>query len=392
MHPKDYLFPILRSYISGQNDYKNIQITEKIWEDVFSMATANKLDGLLYNAVLEWDDSQRPQKMLNEYKSYIVSKLIGQIQRNEILKQVLELFKENNIFVVVLKGILLAQLYPHPEARYTSDADLYIRTEDLEKVDSLLELNGFIHYPEKDEPHVFCYRSEEVPSVFLEIHIRILELFYTKHYAVINEMRIDDIDDTITMNINGIEIASLNHTNALIYLICHMSKHYITLGTNARQFTDITLYINKYYDLIDWDKVQRFIKGIYLGKFLYTFLSICYSEFGMTPCLGIDMDEYTKEAELLVYSILDMHRGANNSVLRRAYYNHKTNFISKDIKLLKKRYRYFAECPILLPIAWFHRCIDYLRRKIKNYNIISFSERKDLTQEKLDILKKLDII
>ena len=65
-----------------------------------------------------------------------------QLQSRE-LYQLLQAFRQEQLFVLPLKGVVLREIYPSPELRMMSDCDLLISPETAPKVKELMEQQGY---------------------------------------------------------------------------------------------------------------------------------------------------------------------------------------------------------------------------------------------------------
>ena len=109
----------------------------------------------------------------SEHRSRLKSGVDAVLFQNMLIRsemyKLLEAFERSGIQVIVLKGIRLSErFFGHFSGRGTSDIDLLVRPEDLDKAVSLLERHEFIRYIEDDADHFHMllnkfYANEDFP-------------------------------------------------------------------------------------------------------------------------------------------------------------------------------------------------------------------------------------
>lgn len=75
------------------------------------------------------------------YQTLCYQNIVKNLQLLSVQKQMLELFDENNIPVVILKGSAAAMYYRHPEYRMMGDIDIIVKPENFESAMQILGIN-----------------------------------------------------------------------------------------------------------------------------------------------------------------------------------------------------------------------------------------------------------
>lgn len=142
-------------------DYsKNIE-----WDNLINEANAHSITGLLYPALKNIKDNNISKEVIDKLKRYTFNAAIGQSNHIKRTADILSLFNENNIPVIVLKGLVVREYYPKPDLRTMCDSDVIIHKNDLEKVRKLLLEKGFVE--EEDAGHHIAFLNN---SFNLEVH------------------------------------------------------------------------------------------------------------------------------------------------------------------------------------------------------------------------------
>ena len=106
---------------------KNINLSELISE-----AKINKVEPLIYSAISEESKAIIDAEILNDLKKTTFYSGVQQLNHIKEVSRILKRFQNESIDVLVLKGLVIRDLYPNPTLRTMSDADIVVREENLE--------------------------------------------------------------------------------------------------------------------------------------------------------------------------------------------------------------------------------------------------------------------
>jgi len=114
------------------------------WEGALRLAAFHRLVPVLYYASQSGDSlPQVPAGVLPVLKREHHATLARNLLLRAHLQQLLQAFQERDIPVIVLKGVVLDELYPQPGLRSFGDIDLLMRPADLPQGEELLRSLGF---------------------------------------------------------------------------------------------------------------------------------------------------------------------------------------------------------------------------------------------------------
>ncbi len=137
------------------------------------------------------------------------------------------LFDEAGIRRVVLKGAHTRTFYPPTLARTSADIDWQIDAADAARADTLLRQNGWSC--KTADAAERCY--EKPPRTRLELHIA-PEGFYKSQQQVMQAM----LDRAVPENRQRFH---LTDSDAYVYALFHVYKHFVTAGAGVRMFLDV---------------------------------------------------------------------------------------------------------------------------------------------------------
>ncbi len=147
------------------------------------------------------------------------------------LMRIMELFNEEKVAHIPLKGSVLRRYYPEPWMRTSCDIDILVRREELERAKALLtERLGY------REDHT-CFHDVTLYSeggVHLELHFELIEAFsYPKVEAVLKNVW------EMSLPSGGTYTYKMPDELFYFYHIAHMLKHFVAGGCGIRFFLDL---------------------------------------------------------------------------------------------------------------------------------------------------------
>ncbi len=217
------------------------------WEQVYAFCKKHYLCAMLHNVVakeLEGEVKVNWQRSYNKALSLDLQQLLA-------YEEILSFAKDNNLYVVPLKGLRIKELYPHTHMRTMSDLDILFEIKDYALWQDYFKENGYeqeIEAHEGEAHHVFT-----LGDVHVEFHQRLMgeELDWEGYF--------NDIWGVIEKK-DG--IATYPISDEYIFLLMHFYKHYYESGSGLRYIIDFYLYEKKYKDQFDYDYILNQLKKL----------------------------------------------------------------------------------------------------------------------------------
>ena len=382
------------------------------WDELFEKLRRSKLLPLTYKVAskhaLEWNI---PDTVLNNWKRQSSAKTLNQMYKFSEIKKIIAEGDSRNLKLIMFKGIGVATLYPDPNQRYSSDADILVYREEQPQAVKLLEDLGYISTEEGAKEHVPVFeKNSGVMYSKIELHDCLWEDYEGKQAEVLESLKLDAEESLIRENFMGTEYYSLGITEHFIYQIFHIVKHLFFEGISLRYFTDISLFANKYKDKIDWQRVIKAMKLLHYEKFLDCIAEICKEHLNMLKDIPITGSVTEEMKDHLIEDVLgdkdtsgnvDNYETINfletyfmrSSAVKKSKFQQRRKQILPLPSELHERYSYARKCPLLLPVAWVHRIFffaDYaIRGKKKGKN---GTEAMKQSQNRLDLMKEFDLM
>lgn len=406
-----------RAYLRKEKVNWDKKMPKEVWAQLFKQADQHHVLPMIYEAVYDCPAAKKTNEaFFVPYKRSVVQQVMLQAMRTEEFLDLYRFLQDRGIEPLVVKGIICREFYPNLDYRVSGDEDLLIAPEQFEKCHEAMQEYGMRPAGASEDDEEDIVGSYEVPYVkdgsplYIELH---KSLFPPESgaYGEMNQYFENVHERAIKVNIKGVEIATMEYTDHLYYLICHALKHFLHSGFGIRQVCDIALFANEYGSQIDWNVLRKQCKMIHTEQFASALFKIGYKYMTFSPekaCYPekwrkILVDETAMIEDLLaggIYGNADMSRVHSSTITLKAVEAQKKGLKGKGTfvelafppaKALEKRYTYLKKYPVLLPVAWVSRLVKYQKEVASDANN-SAVESIRIGNERIELLKKYGII
>lgn len=250
------------------------ELSAKEWDNLLSIAS---MHGTLPVVMQLFESRKIEDKDVRKVilKWYAVAQ--GNKQRYQIrvktIRELAEMFAEGGLDMMVFKGAALAQLYPNPEWRVFNDIDYYLFGKSGHGVEAM-KLHGI-----KNSAYYHHHTQASLNGVLLENHYDFVERLNHRLNLVLDDelkimaqeegrsLKATFLDDQVT------NVYMMTPTMNAVFLMRHMSAHYVSESISLRMLNDWILFLNHHAKDVDWNRVC----GL-------------YEKSGMTEFVGIVME------------------------------------------------------------------------------------------------------
>lgn len=341
-------------------------------------------------------------KSYEKLQSKVFATVFSQTKRTANFKKIYSVLIEEGIKPLVLKGIICRNLYGELcDHRPSGDEDILIKKEDYFRVEDVLKANGYI--PAENVNKKTLSGKQEVTfkssnGLNIEVHLNIIGTENSSRRQM-NQYFENVFDKAVSIEIGGQEYFTLDYTDHYIYLFYHMFKHFAMTGVGVRQILDMFKFGTRYFDKIEWDRVNEAIKMTGGDKLYGDVLEIgrLYWGFSFENKFGVsfpdklieDMfssgaygNETKEQSGSKVKVMAAMETGGKHSRIRSVF---------PSIEAMREFYTVLYKHPYLLPVMWLVRIVRYIFRSKsgKTYNVLK-SEK--IADKKIQLLRDYKII
>ena len=284
-----------------------------------------------------------------------------------MLERLFAAFQQRQIDYLPLKGVLLKGIYPTPEMRRMSDADILFRREQYDAIKEVLIDLGFTYDYETDHEWVWKH-----PSLLLEMHKRIVPRRDQDLYRYFGNGWAHAVADAEHPHRYG-----FTPEMQFVSLFVHLVKHYRGGGIGLSHMIDLWVF-RRHHPELDEAVVRTELDKVYLGEF--------YANVWETLQVWFEGAEATDKTDFITNVIFEngvygtRERAHLSYVAKAGHGEHarKNSYISKLLRLvfppkgaLQIKYPVLRRCGLLLPVVWVVRWVDALlfhRKRIAQRN------------------------
>lgn len=277
---------------------------------------------------------------------------------------------------IIFKGSVVKRWYPVPELRTFGDIDLIIREEDRKKSHKLMTDLGF-NFKIMDGGAVYGYKKGKE---FYELHTT-LNSEQTKLSECMRNYW------NYAKPVNGCTFEFDNEFH-LSYLISHIEKHVYGSGAGIRLYLDIAMFLKKYGNDFDMDKVRDILKECRLERFFDTVLDLCNRWFltEAEPSERLSEELYDELCRITLrggtFGYYCKEKTADSEIRRAVKSDGKINkfalivsHVFPPYREVRRMYPFVNGKPWLLPAGWCVHLFKASRRSgVKNIRRIATAD------------------
>ena len=406
---RDFVELTKRAIIQDTSDDGFFDATN--WEKMLELACNNKLMGVCYDVAK--NQKSLPEDIRKRWDYIKFQIFVRQKKHFHILIDLIREIEAAGIDYAIFKGIVVADVYPEPAFRPSSDSDILVDESDRAKVCQMIEKRGYILDEHKTKEHVSVYKNESTAHV-IELHTTVYEDYEGRKIDMLKAADLESPAKRISVTIDGEDVRTFGHNEHLVYMMFHIIKHFMLEGADVKFFTDITLFVNAHLDELSSEYFWSMMDSLGYGFFCENFMGICVKYFGMTEVFVSDRQPKASEAVLeamivdFIYQGDEEHLRSENWQLtttlepylvgeRTAVKKSKTGrvirFIFPKPSELNDSYSYAKKYPLLLPAAWIHRAVKkiiwQLFEKKEQYSAV---EKINVVESRLGLMASVGLL
>lgn len=345
-----YTIRLIASLINGK---KPPEKSEDIsWEEVKEFSEKHSVLGLVSYAceMLENPPSAEMTAFLREYRK---EKMVIEAQQQIVTEDAMDIFEENGIPHMALKGFIIKNMYPSPDMRQMSDIDFLIAGDKLDKAAGLLIDEGFSQIGEGE-----IHKNLKRGNVHFELHDTLVNACYTKMYAYFK----DGFARAELQDGCGFRYV-LSDEDMYVFILAHLAKHYIYEGTGIRSVLDIYIY-RRFCSNMDSEYVRAETEKLGIAAFSEKIEQIASDWFGgdfsgdfdSISSYIVTSGTYGKGNDVLINEIVS--RGSGD--IEKAKSSNVREILFPSYDMMSIRYPVLKKLPFLLPLFYLVRVVETL--------------------------------
>ena len=271
-------------------DGKPLKLSDPEWKEIYRQASYQGVLAMVWDGTkeMEMDKGLKLTWALN------VEKIEKRYERQrEVLEELAQLFSDNSMDMMIIKGHGLSLWYPEPKHRPCGDIDFYLYGE-FSKGDRILEDTHNLTTDLNKHHHTVNYYK----GVMLENHYDFLNIEAHKSNRIIEQKLKQAVNEDKGEEhklSNGARIYTPCPEFNALFLLRHAAAHFAAERIGLRHLVDWALFLNHDGDKVDWKAFYDFAKQMNMHKFLFSVNSICVDYLGVNPDM---LPQYQKDERL----------------------------------------------------------------------------------------------
>lgn len=269
------LLALVRAGLWGTDvtDLSAFPLSDVQWNGVLRLALQQTVVGVAYEGLCRLPDPLLPpEATLIKWVAETDSIERRNMAMNKALRLLLQLFADNDIVTVVLKGQGVASFYEKPLLRECGDIDLFFPVDgDGAKAKGLVEAKGINTSVEPDGSLAYCWHGFTV-----EHHCRLFDLVSPSNVKRVAALERQYGFSSVKIQADSLFMASVpSPLLNLLMLNTHIMKHAFGWGIGLRQLCDMARAYHCLRDAVDGAALRDAVGLLGVGRWtamLHAFL------------------------------------------------------------------------------------------------------------------------
>lgn len=351
------------------------------FERAYRLAKSHHVIQLLYYGIINSDI--KLEKALNrQYFAAACQNIVVVENQKFEFSMLADEFEKNGIDYMPLKGSVIRFIYPKPDMRSMGDTDILIRSEQYEKIVSILKKSGFTFV--KENLNEICWDKNKL---YFELHRYLVSPLHKDYFKFFGD------GWQFAKRAEGSKHRyEMNNEDFFIFLFAHFAKHYRSSGIGIKHITDIWVYLREKPNM-DINYVKQALEKLNLLNFYENIIRTVNAWFE-----NKDFDEVTYFITEKIFASGAF--GTRDSYVKSSALKTLKTGKAKNARIhniftavflpyanMCQLFPILKKAPILLPFMWIYRglyTIIFKRKLFKRYceSIKSISNSELLQYEK----------
>lgn len=345
---------IIRAFVRGEQIDQHLkpQFTKEALEDLFTIAKAHDVVQIVSDVLFKSNLLPKGEPITEKYQKSQINALYRYMNIEREQQRIYELFENEGIAFIPLKGAVIRQYYPDPYMRTSCDIDILVREDDLGR--ACQSLVTVLNYKSNDTIDFHDISLFSQSGVHLELHYNLKE-----KRENLDKLLVKVWDYSISVenrNYHKLETPEFY----IFHHMAHMVNHFLRGGCGIRTFIDL-YFIEKHIEY-NHSHLITLLKESEVETFYNT----------AQQCINVWFDN-AQTTEIV--DLIELF------VLKGGIYGTKENRISIDqnkqggkvkyfflrvfvpYNTLKYKYPVLQKHKALLPLMWLIRIISFISPK-----------------------------
>ena len=278
------LFVLLKSALwNDESEVRSIHDVD--WNEIYKLAKEQCLVGVIADSFRFLDERQCSRGEKLRWLAYVVRLERTNREMNLLVGKLFKKFHKTKLSPVLLKGQAFAANYPSPLHRQCGDIDIYFKNRtDCERAvnwAAKVDVEAAESSDNKRERKHFAFSAE---GNVVELHYYMCLFENGRLQRRLQEIIDEEFSQSspFFVDIDDEQIESVPPTLSVLHQIIHIARHLLEAGIGLRQICDLALYIDKYHEKVDKEKLCGYLEELQLSAVAMALGDI------LVKCLGME--------------------------------------------------------------------------------------------------------
>ena len=209
-------------------------ISEEEWKQIYRMACAHTVEGIVYDGVMLLPvDSLPSAPLLIQWTAGIDRLERRNENMNRVIEELDELFAANGLYACLMKGQGVAACYANPLHRVCGDVDWYFSHEEFVRAHRLIADKGVPVRSEAGFSVSYVWKG-----VLVEHHDRLLDLHNPLLYGYLKQLLEEEKVRAGSLPLSDRKVKLPSPLLMHVLVNAHILKHMLAFGIGLRQLCD----------------------------------------------------------------------------------------------------------------------------------------------------------
>ena len=276
---KDIYITLLRAAIWGSKP----NIPQDVeWNAVIQIVMRQSTAPLIYDVILREAAAMLTPAQKMQMRQISMQQMQSQMNLLNVMQGAMEALRNDGFHPVVLKGIVLAALYPHPHLRPYGDIDLYVGTERFpEACEAIMHRFPEAYHPDKMITAGKHYNIE-VGDLVIETHRISYSFPDLRRNRLYREMEKAGLQGTLPKTqYEDYKFVVPNPDFNALFVFLHAWHHFEHGGMNFRQLADWTLLLHRYAAELDMELLRNRLNQLHMMEAWQAFGWVAVNKLGL---------------------------------------------------------------------------------------------------------------
>ncbi|MGE5403745.1 MAG: nucleotidyltransferase family protein [Candidatus Saccharibacteria bacterium] len=335
-------------------------------ERLFKLASWHSVAGMVCYGLNRLEPLPAPE-LMKAFRDARSKGLAREARQELETRQILSALEEQQIKCMVVKGLIIKNLYPQPDMRMMADVDILVEANQLEKAGEIMLSLGYTAESTGSNHDVYYKR----PVMNIELHRALIAEQYSSLYAYFGSGW-----ERTRLAAGSQYQYEMSPEDFYIYLLAHMAKHYRNGGTGIRSVMDVWVYNHRCQDKLDWDYINAELKKVDLHSFARNMEALAESWF--SPNSSYDLypeitafilgnGTYGNKQNSAINEFIKIRNDNESFAMAKLKYALRVFF--PNLEHMTILYPFLKKYPFLMPLGWFLRVIRTVRFNRNNIRI-----------------------